>query len=56
MPKNATSETRKNNAPSLRCFVAMAFGHDDTDFVYDQYICKAIESAKRVFLKWVKVE
>src|SRR5512143_4051755 len=29
----------------LRCFVAMAFGHEDTDYVYAQWIEPAIENA-----------
>jgi nucleoside 2-deoxyribosyltransferase len=28
----------------LRCFVAMAFGHDDTDYLYDNYIKPAIQN------------
>ena len=35
MPKNSKK----------KCFIAMAFGHDDTDFIYQNYIHHAVEEA-----------
>lgn len=39
------SKEALTSQPSLRCFVAMAFGNEDTDTLYDQHIVKAVEAA-----------
>jgi hypothetical protein len=32
----------------LRCFVATAFGYEDTDYIYDQWIKPAVEEAELI--------
>ena len=49
MPRQSKPKTKKWAVhPKLRCFVAMAFGRDDTDAVYEQYTRKAIEAANMI--------
>lgn len=43
--RSKPSSKRPSGQPRLRCFVAMAFGREDTDAVYDDHIKKAIEAA-----------
>lgn len=46
MPSKLGSHAGDRIRPKiLRCFVAMAFGHGDTDAVYDKWIKKAIRAA-----------
>ena len=37
-----TSSSKQAVRKKLRCFVAMAFDHEDTDAIYDKHIKKAI--------------
>lgn len=53
--KSKPSNRLLSDKRKIRCFVAMAFGKPDTDWIYDQYISKAIQDAGMIPVRVDKI-